>query len=342
MDRVIGNRDSIRATRDLERGTFRGFGEDTDHGVVAPRLGADMTTGPAQHLIRHVPLGVPDHTGVDSCAWTDQSFTRSRFEGPRRILSLDMETLADLQRPMPKHDASDPIWSSIRQAIEIFPVPRHGNREAVAAGIARQQIECHAMTLFETEGVDEIIDRRLEADLGSIPAGPAAGDDEVISMETGWGPRRRPDGREARSRRPVTMLISAVTGLVLIGALLLLAKLESALALAGGATLAVLPLIQTRIQRTESHPPKPLPFGSETIKVGRGWIETASGRRRRRDDVVTTVFQESETDRRLEVRIIGPTRVVRLRFESIQDVRFVEFWRRWSGFQTDAISRRAG
>lgn len=301
-----------------------------------------MTTCPAQQLNREVLLGVSDHTEGDSGAWTDQSFTRSRFEGPRRILSLDMETLADLQRPMPKHDASDPIWSSIRQAIEVFPVPRHGNREAVAAGVARQEIECHAMTLFETEGVDEIVDRRLESDLGSIPAGPATGDDEVISMETGWGPRRRPDGREARSRRRVTMLISAVTGLVVFGALLLLAKLESALALAGGGTLAAWPLIHARIQRSESHPPKPLPFGSETIKVGRGWIETASGRRRRRDDVVTTVFLESETDRRLEVRIIGPTRVVRLRFESIQDVRFVEFWRRWSGFQTEAFSRRAG
>ena len=300
-----------------------------------------MTTCPAQQLNREVLLGVSDHTEVDSGAWTDQSFTRSRFEGPRRILSLDMETLADLQRPVPKHEASDPIWSSIRQAIEIFPVPRHGNREAVAAGVARQQIECHAMTLFETEGVDEIVDRRLESDLGSIPAGPATGDDEVISMETGWGPRRRPDGREARSQPRVTMLISAVTGLMVFGALLLLAKLESALALAGG-TLAAWPLIQTRIQRSVSHPPKRLPFGSETIKVGRGWIETASGRRRRRDDVVTTVFQESETDRRLEVRIIGPTRVVRLRFESIQDVRFVEFWRRWSGFQTQAVSRRAG
>ena len=169
-DQVIGNRDSIRATRHfeshlestLERGNFGGVGEDTDQGVVAPRLGADMTTCPAQHLNREVPLGVTDHTGVDSCAWTDESLTRSRFEGPRRILSLDMETLADLQRPMPKHDVSDPIWSSIRQAIEIFPVPRHGNREAVAAGIARQQIECHAMALFETEGVDEIVDRRLE------------------------------------------------------------------------------------------------------------------------------------------------------------------------------------
>lgn len=301
-----------------------------------------MTTCPVQQISSEIQPSVFDRTRVNSCAEEVSPVSRSRFDGPRRILSLDLQALTDLSRPISKDAAFHSTWSSIRRTIEIFPIPRHGNRQAVAAGIVRQEIECHAITLLETNGVDEIVDRRLESDLGVILAGPASGDQEVIQMETGWGPRRRPDGRAGGLHWPWAMLISSATGLVIFGVLVLMAKLESALALAGGVTLAVIPVIQARVHRPEDLPLRPTPFGSETIKVGRGWLETASGRRRRRDEVVTMVFRESESDQRIEVRIIGPTRVVRLRFESLHDHRFVEFWRRWSGFQTEAISRRAG
>lgn len=301
-----------------------------------------MTICPVQQADLQVRLSAFDHAGSDSCADEVSFLVRSRFDGPRRILSLDLQALTDLSRPISQDAVLHSIWYSIRQTIEIFPIPRHGHRQAVAAGIVRQEIESHAIAMLDADGVDEIVDRRLESALAAIPAGPASGEQEVVSMETGWGPRRRPDGRMARSQWPWAMLISGATGLVIFGVLLLLAKLESALVLASGITLASIPMIQTRLQRSEQLPRRADPFGSETIKVGRGWLETASGRRRRRDEVVTMVFRESENNQRIEVRIIGPTRVVRLRFESLQDLRFVEFWRRWSGFQTDAISRRAG
>ena len=67
----------------------------------------------------------------------------------------------------------------------------------------------------------------------------------------------------------------------------------------------------------------------ESIRIGPGWIETASGRRRIREEFVTVVLGHLEQDRRIEVRLISIDRAIRLRFDSIADKRFRRFWTRW-------------
>ena len=106
-------------------------------------------------------------------------------------------------------------------------------------------------------------------------------------------------------------------------------KTEYAVAV-GLAVTAALPLIGRRGRQVDSGNPGPDPHGSEAIRVGPGWIETGSGRRRHRDGVVTTVLRERDDSDRIEVRIIGAERIVRLRFESVNDQAFRSFWARWA------------
>ena len=110
---------------------------------------------------------------------------------------------------------------------------------------------------------------------------------------------------------------AAVLGATIMAGLLALTKIESVLASAGLALATALPFVRIarRSARNESRPTPA--FGSERVRVGRGWIETNSGRRRRSEQVLTTVMKESETCDRIEVRIIGATRVIRMRFESL-------------------------
>lgn len=281
----------------------------------------------------------------DAEATTDRvaAFAETHFVGPRRVLSLDLPRLSDPDRNLSsRDDGLQHIWNDIRRTLEIFPMPRHGNRRSVAAGLVREGIERQALVLFERHGIDEIVDRRLEADLDLVPAGPGVDDPDVLSFDTGWGGQRRPDGRDdARSSR-IRVCLASLFGLVLLAMIVMSARLGSMLTFAGGTALAAMPLLHVRLNRRASSSGRPRPFGDERVKVGRGWIETASGRRRRRDEVITSVLRQSESDERIEVRIIGPNRVVRLRFESVTDHRFIEFWRRWSGFQTESTTSRIG
>jgi hypothetical protein len=70
---------------------------------------------------------------------------------------------------------------------------------------------------------------------------------------------------------------------------------------------------------------------NERIEVGLGVIRTESGRQRERQSTVTMVFHEPNSSDRIEVRIVGLDRVVRLRFDSRRDPRFQIFWPRWLG-----------
>ena len=72
-------------------------------------------------------------------------------------------------------------------------------------------------------------------------------------------------------------------------------------------------------------------MGDESIRIGSGWIETASGRRRIREEFVTVVLGHIDQDRRVDVRLISIDRTIRLRFGSIADRRFRRFWTRWRG-----------
>ena len=70
---------------------------------------------------------------------------------------------------------------------------------------------------------------------------------------------------------------------------------------------------------------------NEKIEVGLGVIRTESGRTRRRQETLTMVFHEPNSSDRIEVRIVGEDRVVRIRFDSRRDPRFQAFWPRWLG-----------
>ena len=77
------------------------------------------------------------------------------------------------------------------------------------------------------------------------------------------------------------------------------------------------------------------------IKVGRGWLETGSGRRRFASRAITMILRESCDSEAIEVRIVSDARVVRLRFESVDDPRFRAFWIRWGARRIESASRRA-
>lgn len=302
--------------------------------------------------VRHGDIG---HTGTGD----RKSLRRpgkvalSCSDGGCAVLSLDVERLADPRIDLEETDRRDPVWSAIRRTLEIFPSPRHGNRRSVLAGLVRQEIERHGLELLEGSGVVRVVDRRIEDDLVTIPAGSGDADD-VFEFETGWSAPRRHDGHAARgdsaSRLGVILMVGSVAILAMlfltrfesILILLALARLEPVLASTGIVAAGALPLVR-RPCSSGSRESRPTPaFGSERVRVGRGWIETGSGRRRRSEQVLTTVMRESETNDRIEVRIIGPNRVIRMRFESVNDRRFVEFWRRWAGYRTDSSSRLAG
>ncbi len=70
---------------------------------------------------------------------------------------------------------------------------------------------------------------------------------------------------------------------------------------------------------------------NEQIEVGLGKIRTESGRERLRQNTVTMAFHEPNSSDRIEVRIVGMDRVIRLRFDSRRDPRFQVFWPRWLG-----------
>lgn len=265
----------------------------------------------------------------------------SRLDGGCSVLSIDLERLADPRLDLRSVDRQDPVWSAIRRTLEIFPSPRHGNRRSVLSGIARQEIERHGLELLEGSGVARVVDRRIEEELGSIPAGSGHVDD-VFEFETGWSSPRRHDGHASRNdtiRRAGGLLL---LGSVIVAATMVMTRFESILASAGIVAAGVIPFMR-RSRSIHDRESRATPaFGSERVRVGRGWIETGSGRRRRSEQVLTTVLRESEVDDRIEVRIIGATRVIRMRFESATDRRFVEFWRRWAGYRADSSSRLAG
>ena len=302
-----------------------------------------MTTCPVRQdrfFDRHGPwragADVASPPGIDESV---EPIAETRFDGPRRILSVDLPRLSDPDRDLPcRADGLGEVWSEIRRTLEIFPVPRHGNRRLVAAGLVREGIERQALMLFDRFGIDEIVDRRLQSDLDRIPAGPAADAPDAVTFDTGWGGQRRPDGKGVAGSERFWACAMGLLGLLLLAMIAMSARLGSMLTVAGGTALAAMPLLQVRLNRRTTPSGRPRPFGNERVKVGRGWIETASGRRRRRDQVVTSVLRQSEDDERIEVRIVGANRVVRFRFESVTDHRFVEFWRRWSGFQTESTS----
>ena len=250
----------------------------------------------------------------------------ARHAGDGRLV-LDLARLVDRHRPL---DPSEPwidAWSAIRRRIAVLPCARE-RAESTTAGIVRRGLEEHALEIRDHGGIREIVDRRLAASLDAI-AGRASDLDPVI-IESHWGQTRGSGGGRAWTWRRRLVAASIGGGIAaVVGGLVL--KTETAVSTAGLAAAAAVPLLGRRLG-TSGVPenPGPDPHGSEAIRVGAGWLETGSGRRRHRDDVVTTVMTERDGSDRIEVRIVGTDRIVRLRFESVDDPAFLAFWTRWA------------
>ena len=88
--------------------------------------------------------------------------------------------------------------------------------------------------------------------------------------------------------------------------------------------------------RGPGQPATPMdPDANEVYDFGDGWVAPGSGRRRRRNEVVTLVFREPGDTGRVDIRIVCTERVMRLRFQGIDDRAFEAFWGRWSDPSAD-------
>lgn len=246
--------------------------------------------------------------------------------GDGRLL-LDLDRLVDRTSPLDPAEPWSNAWSAIRRRIAVLPCARE-RATATAAGIVRRGIEEHALEIRDHGGIREIVDRRLAASLDALTAEGSSLEPAIV--ESHWGQTRSSGGGRTWTWRRRLVAASVGGGIAaVVGGLVL--KTESTMSTAGLAAAASLPLLGRRLG---THPvpanPGPDPHGSEAIRVGAGWVETGSGRRRRREDVVTTVLREGDDSDRIEVRLVGVDRVVRLRFESVDDPAFRAFWSRWA------------
>lgn len=245
-------------------------------------------------------------------------------------LVLDLDRLLDRSSPLDPAEPWSATWSAIRRRIAVLPGARE-RADETAAGIVRRGLEDHALAIRGRGAIGEIIDRRLVADLEALdPLNADESSLDPVVIESHWGRTRGSGGGRTWTWRRRLVAASIGGGIAaVVGGLVL--KTESAVSTAGLAAAASLPLLGRRLG-THAVPanPGPDPHGSEAIRVGAGWVETGSGRRRHRDDVVTTVLRERDDVDRIEVRLVGVERVVRLRFESVHDPAFRAFWSRWA------------
>jgi len=77
----------------------------------------------------------------------------------------------------------------------------------------------------------------------------------------------------------------------------------------------------------------------DQVEIEPGILTTPGGGTRLNSKCVTSIFHEAGSTDRIDVRIISERRTVRLRFDSRNDPRFLDFWFRWrSGPATDQAS----
>ncbi len=227
--------------------------------------------------------------------------------GSNRLL-LDLESFLD---PSVAIDDTDPLfetWYEMRRVVMTHPAPRRVDR-AFRSGLLRNTIEQHTLDLGRKLGVDAIVDRRYAPELRSILDGDSASCTPVrLSCRWGGGGV----GMRASARGWHRRLLSRFT------------EPRSS----GRNSTTVFPPILNRAFTRKISSTSTL--DDESIRIGSGWVETASGRRRTRGELVTTVLGHSDRDRRIEVRLVSIDRTIRLRFDSIMEDRFTSFWTRWN------------
>lgn len=219
-------------------------------------------------------------------------------ENPRRLV-LDMDRLCDPDEPIEIDDPLREIWQDVRWRGRCLPGGRLRPRVLWWA-VARQLLEERAVACRRTLGVHEVIDAELVA---AIDRAAEIVDSEPSTVADPIRMRTRParvlgrwSGRWRGLARHVVELGSWTPG-----------SLHSEPVTTGAD-----------------------PRSDEEVLVGPGWVETESGRRRTRSEVVTLVFREPDGADRLDVRLVAVERVVRWRFAGVEDPAFQAFWSRWT------------
>lgn len=293
-----------------------------------------MTSRPSQ-----LPTDAPRASVADEAETAPPSVAEFVHVLGGATLCVDVAGLADSSRPLRSNDGLESIWSEIRRTIDVFPSPRHGRRAEFRTGIARRKLEEHANELRQEAEVDLVLDRTLVGRVAGIST--AEGAQHPTSLRTGWSAPRRSDGRASTDWPTTRSTCLGVVGILILVAAFVALLFDALVVHAGLATSALLPLGRARvIDRSRRSRNRSL-FGSEWIKVGRGWLETGSGRRRFASRAITMILRESCDSESIEVRIVSDARVVRLRFESVDDPRFRAFWIRWGARRIESASRRA-
>ena len=238
---------------------------------------------------------------VDAPSWPEVE----ERDGARRV-RVDLEAiLADDAREDPDSPLQE-TWSALRHAIAANPNPRRRDR-VFQSGLLRNEIELHALGLRDRLGITELIDDRYVSALSDlvsktpVPLTP-------IRLACRWGGQADPRISPRWHRRLFSRLTASSSS--------------------RRSTGAGFPPVLDRM--FGGGPSTRRSMSDESIRIGPGWIETASGRRRIREEFVTVVLGHLDQDRRIEVRLISIDRAIRLRFESIGDKRFRRFWTRWT------------
>ena len=228
-----------------------------------------------------------------------------RTTGGRRA-RIDLDAVLD---PTFEGDPSAPladVLTALRRAIATNPGPRPSDR-IFQSGLVRQELEHHALPLRDAVGITEMIDDRLVAALSAIETKAASPSSKAVRIACRWGGRADPRLSPRWHRR----LLGRVTG-------------TSDPSRRGSRSLP--PVLERMFGGASA---RGRTWRDDTVLVGDGWIETASGRRRIREDFVTMVLGHVDSDPRVELRLVAIDRSIRLRFESVADPRLRRFWSRW-------------
>ena len=241
--------------------------------------------------------GPPDDVRVDS--WAD-----IQTIGGERRMRVDIDQILD---PRASSDRNSPLfetWTSLRRTVGLNLGPG-GSGRSFDAGMLRNEVEQHALELRSRFGITEIVDLRYVDALGETTRGSRI-DSNPIRISCRWGGKPDPRIAPRWHRRLLSRIIDY--------------RSNRASSNAG------LPPVLHNVfgNRTSIEA-----GNGESVRVGPGWIETASGRRRHRDEFLTSILGHVHPDPRLEVRLISIERTIRLRFDSVSDERFQRFWARW-------------
>ena len=242
--------------------------------------------------------GSSDEVRADS--WAD-----IRTVGAERRMRVDVGRVLD---PRANADRNSPLfetWSSLRRTVGLNLGPGRGDR-SFDAGMLRNDLEQYALALRNRFGITEIVDLRYVDALQEMRDASRA-DSNPIRIPSRWGGTQAPRTAARWHRRLLSRMIEF--------------RSNRASSNAG------LPPILRNVFGNRA---KDETGNGDSVRVGPGWIETASGRRRPRDEFLTSILGHVDPDPRIEVRLISIERTVRLRFDSISDQRFQRFWTRWT------------